>query len=906
MNLLTNTCLVFLCYTAIKESPRNCYLEFWFCLLLQADDKQKRADGGRPTSGRSTSIGEKRQLFRPIHSFFAKRVKTTASDSSTNSTGAASTSQPNISEAGAAAQAGELLTDPTTSVSTDTVAETTDRNCSPEYDVGVYIGKTNQLDDFTKCNLLENPWSPSDNSYDFPYSVHSKSGREVKRYVKRHHLAEHHWLVLSHVDRGLYCKYCTLFAGDHGTGQSSTQLGIFVKKPLKSFAKLFGKDGYITTHENTKYHKDAVSAGKNFLLSYHAPELEVINRVNTQRLKQVQENRARLYPIIETIVLCGRQNIPFRGHRDDGSIFLPTAENNSIVSNEGNFRELLRFRIAAGDTNLEKQLKNVSANATYISKSTQNELINCCGEEIQKIILERVRQAKWFSLIFDETTDASHKEQMSISVRYVHENICREDFLSFIDCYESIRSEDFQGEEKRLSGKALAHIVIDFCRKHSLDLEQNCVGVGSDNCAVMASEVKGAVQEICKIARNAKRCPCLNHTLNNSLKKTNNVIACRNSVAKMKEIISFSNSSAKVTAVFRHSLGRAFSGLCETRWQEKHDGIIQFCTLLPKMCESLEKITKWTNSPETSTKAHELIKCVTDSEFIVTTFALSEVLGTTLPLSRLLQSPTLDAVAAINALKDVLSVLQKMREDANSSFKSLFLKVDEMAKLLDVEISRPRIPWRSVYRANPSSADQGPEAFFRTAIYIPLLDHVVNDLRNRLPTEVMENFDLRLLMPSIIIKTLKESTNMTEAKKNLQKRVAKLSQVYEHVLSLSNCASSLEPEYTIWLEKWLRVNTEKSDIPITALEVLKVTDQDMFPAIHILINILFALPVSVATAERTFSTLRRLKPWLRTRTSEERLSGLALLHIHRDIKIDVENIIDRFGKRKTRKLDFIL
>lgn len=59
----------------------------------------------------------------------------------------------------------------------------------------------------------------------------------------------------------------------------------------------------------------------------------------------------------------------------------------------------------------------------------------------------------------------------------------------------------------------------------------------------------------------------------------------------MKEIIAFSNSSAKITNVFRTLLGRSFSGLCETRWQEKHDGTIQFCTYLPEICEGLEKIT---------------------------------------------------------------------------------------------------------------------------------------------------------------------------------------------------------------------------------------------------------------------------------------------------------------------------
>lgn len=841
--------------------------------------------------------GGKRQSSRPIDYFFNKRTKTSAIDPDSVTL---SQAEPSFNKC----EAGESSRVSYPATFKETIAEKLTRNSPSHYDIGSYVDKCNELDDFTKCQLLERPWSPP-SSYNFPFSVHSKAGRDVKRYVGLHHLTAHHWLVLSDVHRGLYCKYCVFFAGDYGTHQSNTRLGIFVKKPLTSFAKLYGKDGYLNTHENLKYHKDSVSAGKYFLYTYHAPKQEVINQVNIQRLAQVQENRSRLHPIIETIIFCGRQNIPLRGHRDDGSLLGKdsTSGEASIVNNDGNFRELLRFRIAAGDKKLENHMKNSSANATYIGKNTQNALINICGEEVQQIVIERVRQARWFSIIFDETTDIAHREQMSVSLRYVFGKTIREDFITFLDCYESIRSEDVEGEERRLSGKALGHIVIDVCKKYSLELGEKCVGIGTDNCAVMSSEIKGAVQEIRKFAHNARRCPCMNHSLNNSLKKSNDVMACRNTVGKMKEIIAFSNSSAKVTVVFRALLGRSFSGLCETRWQEKHDGTLQFCSFLPQICEGLEKIMYWTLSPDTSTKAHSLLKTVTDSEFIVTTFVLSDILGTTLPLSRLLQSPKLDAVSAIDAFKDVLSTLQKKREDVDLVFHEIFEKAQDMASKLGVQIIRPRIPRRSVYRANHPLSDVNPEVFFRTSVYIPVIDAVLNDLQNRLPEDVLDSFDLRLLMPaSIDIQGLQNTENTFKIKQ----RIKKLSEVYRS--ALGEYAISLDSEFNVWLEKWQRVTREngKSEIPETALDVLEVCDRDMFPAIHTLIHILASLPVSVATAERSFSTLRRLKTWLRTRMVEDRLNGLALLHIHRDINVDVETIIDRFAKSKHRKLDFVL
>ena len=98
------------------------------------------------------------------------------------------------------------------------------------------------------------------------------------------------------------------------------------------------------------------------------------------------ENRERLKPIVESVAFLGRQNIPFRGHRDDGELFQSKEccrdSVSSDVLNEGNFRELLRFRVSAGDELLKGHLETAGANATYISKTTQNALIASIGKTI--------------------------------------------------------------------------------------------------------------------------------------------------------------------------------------------------------------------------------------------------------------------------------------------------------------------------------------------------------------------------------------------------------------------------------------------------------------------------------------------------------------------------------------------
>lgn len=132
--------------------------------------------------------------------------------------------------------------------------------------------------------------------------------------------------------------------------------------------------------------------------------------------------------------------------------------------------------------------------------------------------------------------------------------------------------------------------------------------------------------------------------------------------------------------------------------------------------------------------------------------------------------------------------------------------------------------------------------------------------------------------------------------------IQSLSNVYEPILC-SN-AVSLLGEYKIWQNYWQ--TTVHETLPDSVINVLKYCDQITYPGLHLMLNVLAALSVSVASAERSFSTLRRLKTWLRTSMNEERLTGLALLHIHFDIPVDIESIIERFSTSKTRKLDFVL
>ncbi|CAH2003268.1 unnamed protein product, partial [Acanthoscelides obtectus] len=65
-------------------------------------------------------------------------------------------------------------------------------------------------------------------------------------------------------------------------------------KPLKAYDNLLGENGVLLIDQRNQYHERAVEAKKNFLLTYHKPENNILNQISSERMKQVNENRERL------------------------------------------------------------------------------------------------------------------------------------------------------------------------------------------------------------------------------------------------------------------------------------------------------------------------------------------------------------------------------------------------------------------------------------------------------------------------------------------------------------------------------------------------------------------------------------------------------------------------------------
>lgn len=505
----------------------------------------------------------------------------------------------------------------------------------------------------------------------------------------------------------------------------------------------------------------------------------------------------------------------------------------------------------------------------------------------------------------------------TIIYRYLHQDEIHEDFIQFVDLYEQIEKlesdqNDDDGnkgngnensqekaqeklvkrKEMKATGLKLGQCVVHIIEKLRLD-PRYCVAITTDGASVLTSETCGAVKEIRKVAINAAYSPCHCHILNNSLSQTSKVTLVRNSVGTMKETISFLGASAKCSFALKKIMGTQLSGLCETRWIERHDGVLQFRVLLPKIIEVLDHIASWDDC-KTASNAKILRSALCDGGFIVAVISLSDILQCTHGLSRFLQKIQIDLKTARNMLDDTIGILKKKREECNEQFSLLFTEITKLANELDVDIKIPRIIGRQNNRANYPTTN--PEDYYRQSVYINILDHLMSDLNARFSAETLDLFALSVLFPDSV--TLNDDNLMKDASRKISERYAEFfNNSIEIVEKMLMC------ELELWKIKWKR---EKYDSSFGALQLLKHCDKDIYPIVNTLLRILATLPLSGASAERTFSALKRIKTWLRNTTGEERLNGLALLHVHYEIELSIDRIIDRYAKSRSHRLEFTL
>nr|CAI5860794.1 unnamed protein product [Callosobruchus analis] len=312
---------------------------------------------------------------------------------------------------------------------------------------------------------------------------------------------------------------------------------------------------------------------------------------------------------------------------------------------------------------------------------------------------------------------------------------------------------------------------------------------------------------------------CYNHALNLSISKSSNVSSVRNAVSTLRDVASFFNGSAKRHNVLETVLNKALKSCYETRWVDRHDSISQFKSDFLKIYKALDVISNWSENIS-SPKAEAFKKYIVTVDFVVTLHCLVDVLAVTKPLSVLLQKSNLDKVEAKTLIDATSDTLKKKMQNSEEKFRSVLEEVRNLLEEIGVEVAMP-----------------SAEDYYRISVQSEIIDEIILDLHRRLTPENLTTFDLNDFIPSVLI-NLNDNDVRGKAVNVVSKYGRGFGENAQQLLgSILGC------------------------------------DCDAFNIIKQFLSILGA--VSNASSERSFSALRNTM-------SEMRLTGLALLHIHRE------------------------
>ena len=629
-------------------------------------------------------------------------------------------------------------------------------NLTNTYDIINFKDKVATMKTSDISDLLTNIFKPN-NKHCFP--------KTNKRSFRHEWLARFSWLCYSPGVDGCFCISCFMFG--HKFSKKAYKIKKLFHEPFKYWPDATAA---FLRHESSKcgMHADTMTILCALQSNISGQTLPINILVDVNLRKQIADNRKKLEPIIDTIVLCGRLGLAYRGHRDDKQYHAEVGEYSK--GGVGNFVELLNYRIRGGDVVLQEHLTKCNKNSSYISKTSQNHLIKCCGQIITDEIIFEVKKNKFFSIIADEARDCSNKEQMSLVLRFVDSNCdIREDFIRFVHCDEG------------LSGKELYSVLY---KSLTADLKLDvldCRGQGYDRAGAVSGHINGLSAHFLKINDKAVYTHCHSHRLNLVICSSCSIQFVRNVMDQIKEISYFFNLSQTRQNVLEKSISehspdskkKKLIDVCRTRWVERVYGLDIFEEIYVSIVFAFEEMSlnvDRKSNRDTSSKASSLLKLITSFEFIVTLVLTRSVLDFNLPITELLQRKANDIMEGIHLIETLKSVGIETRNSVDMYHSQWYEKAVALAAKVNVKESKPRIASMQKNRDNPPS--ETPSEYFKKAITIPMLDHLNTELDNRFkPNSVTPYYGLAIIPGKMI-------SLLNDPDKNWKERFQKFADFY--------------------------------------------------------------------------------------------------------------------------------
>lgn len=197
------------------------------------------------------------------------------------------------------------------------------------------------------------------------------------------------------------------------------------------------------------------------------------------------------------------------------------------------------------------------------------------------------------------------------------------------------------------------------------------------------------------------------------------------------------------------------------------------------------------------------------------------------------------------------------------------------------------------YEAEDVIEQVTPEERFKTNFFLQLVDHAI--------MSIQERFKMTHDVAAVLTFLLTRDDLLHAHEKNVLHACCQTFQ--EKIGDIDPCEMVKE------LQRFVLV-VEKNDNLKNAHDFLnyflKTRFFEVYPNVFIALRIVLTCPVTVASAERSFSKLKLIKTFNRSTMTDSRLSSLAMLSIESACaqSLDYDDVIKAFASKKVRSKPF--
>jgi hypothetical protein len=334
--------------------------------------------------------------------------------------------------------------------------------------------------------------------------------------------------------------------------------------------------------------------------------------------------------------------------------------------------------------------------------------------------------------------------------------------------------------------------------------------------------------------------------------------------------------------------------LPQTRWESQIENVKAIRFPAQKIRDALLELAESSDQDfKTRSEANSIAKYeFGDFEFLLSLTIWYEVLFVVNSTSKILQSKGMHIDVVINQLKTLIDFFKNDRE---TGFASDMSSAIEIARELEIELvfqEKLVIRRKRHFDENVDhEITQSVKEYFRIDYFLFIVDQAISSIKQR-----FEQFHIYEELFGFLFNF--EKLKLSDDN-SLKDKCLCLESVLTYKNSIDIDGLDLFSELKILREV---IQTEENkNTPVDILNYIKKLES--FLNACIADKILLIIPITVVSAERTFSKLKLIKSYLRLTMSHERLSGLTILSIEKNMlkKIDYKSLINNFASKKAKK-----